>query len=85
MNSHRYQIEYGDTAFRELDNLPAKPRAQILRKIERLRHGLQGDIKRLREAETAYRLRMGDYRVLFDVEGDVIVIRRAGNRKDIYD
>jgi len=46
---------------------------------------LHGDIKRLRHAEAGYRLRMGDYRVLFDVEGGVIVIRRAGNRKDIYD
>ena len=85
MNAGRYRIEYGDTALQELDKLPAKQRAQILRKIERLRHGLHGDIKRLREAETAYRLRMGDYRVLFDVEGDVIVIRRVGDRKSIYD
>jgi len=85
MNAHRYHVEYGDTALEELDQLPPKRRAQILRKIERLQHGLQGDIKRLRKAETAYRLRMGDYRVLFDVEGDVIVIRRIGDRKNIYD
>ncbi len=56
-----------------------------MRKIERLQHGQPGDIKRLRQAEAAYRLRMGDYRVLFDVEGDVIVIRRVGDRKNIYD
>ena len=85
MNAHRYHIEYGETALEELDQLPPKQRAQILRKIERLQRGLHGDIKRLREAEAAYRLRMGDYRVLFDVEGSVIVIRRVGNRKDIYD
>ncbi len=85
MNAHRFQIEYGETALEELDQLPPKQRAQILRKIERLQRGLHGDIKRLREAEAAYRLRMGDYRVLFDVEGSVIVIRRVGNRKDIYD
>jgi mRNA interferase RelE/StbE len=85
MTAARFRIEYGDTALRELDNLPEKPRAQLLRKIERLQQGLHGDIKRLREAETAYRLRMGDYRVLFDVEGEVIVIRRVGDRKSIYD
>ncbi len=85
MNAHRYHIEYGETALEELDQLPPKQRAQILRKIERLERGLHGDIKRLREAEAADRLRMGDYRVLFDVEGSVIVIRRVGNRKDIYD
>lgn len=69
----------------DLDGLPARERAQILRKIERLTHGLHGDIKHLHNAEAAYRLRMGDYRILFDVEGGVIVIRRIGNRKDVYD
>jgi mRNA-degrading endonuclease RelE of RelBE toxin-antitoxin system len=29
-------------------------------------------------------LRMGDYRVLFDVEGKLIIIRRVGHRKEIY-
>jgi len=47
--------------------------------------GLHGNIKRLHDAEAAFRLRMGDYRILFDVEGSVIVIRRIGNRKDVYD
>ena len=85
MNIPRYQIEYGTPALDDLDGLSARERAQILRKIERLQHGLHGNIKRLHEAEAAYRLRMGDFRILFDVEGHVIVIRRIGNRKDIYD
>jgi mRNA interferase RelE/StbE len=85
MNGNRYQIEYGASALDDLDSLPAHARAQILRKIERLENGLHGNIKRLHEAEAAYRLRMGDFRILFDVEGHVIVIRRIGNRKDIYD
>ena len=85
MNGPRYQIEYGAPALDDLDGLSARERAQILRKIERLQHGLHGNIKRLHEAEAAYRLRMGDFRILFDVENHVIVIRRIGNRKDIYD
>jgi mRNA interferase RelE/StbE len=85
MNGHRYQIEYGSSALDDLDRLPARERAQIIRKIERLGHGLRGDVKRLHEAEAAYRLRMGNYRILFDVESHVIVIRKIGNRKDVYD
>jgi mRNA interferase RelE/StbE len=46
---------------------------------------LHGNIKHLHDAEAAYRLRMGDYRILFDVADDVILIRRIGNRKDVYD
>ena len=85
MNGRRYQIEYGDSALNDLDDLPVRECAQIIRKIERLEHGLHGNIKHLHNAEAAYRLRMGDYRILFDVAGDVIVIRRIGNRKDVYD
>jgi mRNA interferase RelE/StbE len=58
---------------------------QILRKVLRLEHGLHGNIKRLQNADAAFRLRMGDYRVLFDVIGDRIVIQKVGNRKDVYD
>lgn len=85
MNGRRYQIEYGASAMCDLDFLNAKIRKQILRKIERLESGLHGDIKRLRRADIGYRLRMGDYRILFDVEGTVIVIRRIGDRKNVYD
>ena len=84
MNGRRYRIEYGPSALDDLDRLPARVRAQVLRKIERLEHGLLGNVKRLHEAEALYRLRAGDYRILFDTEGDVIVIRRIGNRKDVY-
>ncbi len=85
MNDPHFQIEYGASALDDLDGLPDRERVQVLRKIERLKFGLQGNIKRLREAESMFRLRMGDYRILFDVEEDVIIIRRIGHRKDVYD
>ena len=85
MQPVRYVIEYGPSALDDLDALPAPRRKQILHKIERLQNGLVGNIKRLHRAEAMYRLRMGDYRVLFDVEGSIILIRRVGDRKDIYD
>jgi mRNA interferase RelE/StbE len=31
-----------------------------------------------------YRFRVGDYRILFDIEGDEIVVLRIGKRDDIY-
>ena len=60
MNGRRHRIEYGPSALDDLDRLQTRVRAQILRKIERMEHGLHGNIKRLHEAEAAYRLRMGD-------------------------
>lgn len=85
MNDRHYRIEYGLTALDDLDCLAERIRKQVLRKIERLKSGWHGDIKHLRRADVAYRLRTGDYRILFDVEGDSIVIRRIGHRKNMYD
>jgi mRNA interferase RelE/StbE len=31
-----------------------------------------------------YRYRVGDYRVIFDIEGDHIIILRIGHRREIY-
>jgi len=31
-----------------------------------------------------YRFRIGDYRVIFDLEGDKIVVLKVGHRRDIY-
>jgi len=31
-----------------------------------------------------YRFRIGDYRAIFDLEGNEIVVLRLGHRRDIY-
>jgi mRNA-degrading endonuclease RelE of RelBE toxin-antitoxin system len=54
--------------------LPARARAQILRKLDRLEHGLHGNIKRLHEAEAMYRLRMGEYRILLELGALIALI-----------
>ncbi len=85
MSSRRFNIEYTPLAVENLHALPKTAASQIIRKISRLEQGLQGNIKRLRQADVGYRLRMGDYRILFDLEGDTIVIQKIGHRKDIYE
>jgi mRNA interferase RelE/StbE len=46
---------------------------------------LHGDIKKLKGHDIAYRLRMGNFRILFDVDGDAIIVRRIKDRKEAYD
>ena len=78
-------IEITETALADLAKLPPHVAGQVLRKIERLKSGLHGDIKRLTAFDYDYRLRSGDYRILFDVEGQHITIQRILNRKEAYD
>ena len=85
MANGRYKIKCAASALEDLRSLLKREAYQILRKVLRLGHGLQGNIKRLQNADAGFRLCMGDYRVLFDVIGDRIVIQKVGNRKDVYD
>ena len=85
MANARYKVEYAASALDNLRSLPKREADQVLRKVLRLEHGLHGDIKRLQKADAAFRLRMGDYRILFDVIGDRIVIQKVGSRKNVYD
>ena len=32
-----------------------------------------------------YRLRTGDYRIRFRVEGELVIVEKIGHRKDVYD
>jgi len=41
-------------------------------------------IKKLTSFEPAYRLRIGDYRILFDVTDDIIEVGRIIHRKESY-
>lgn len=85
MDSKRFHVEYAPLAVEALRAVPKTVASQIVRKISRLEQGLHGNIKQLRQADFGYRLRMGDYRILFDVEDDTIVIQKIGHRKDVYE
>jgi len=78
------EIEYTALALEDLQELSPRFADQITRKIERLRAGLVGDVKALTNAETGYRLRSGTFRVLFDCDGNTVVIHRVLNRRDAY-
>ena len=85
MNGKRFTVRFTQLALSNLAVLPKRGAGQLVRKIARLETGLHGNIKRLQGGDAGYRLRMGDYRVLFDVRADIILIQKVGNRKDVYD
>jgi mRNA interferase RelE/StbE len=45
---------------------------------------MTGDIKRLTNFTPEFRLRVGDWRVLFEAEGDKVTIYRILHRRDAY-
>ncbi len=84
-----YKIEYLAEAEKELASLPKKHIEQVLRKIDTLTHfGITTGVKKLKGewGTPLYRLRSGDYRIIFTVEEErvVILIVRIAHRKDVY-
>lgn len=58
---------------------------QILYCIDRYLTNRTGDVKRLKSPRTGFRLRCGDYRVFFDLNGDnAIEIVGVRNRREAY-
>lgn len=72
-------------ALKQLRALPKAVRQLIGLKIDRVQNDLTGDVKKLQGFKNKYRLRAGNYRVLFELEGSTVVIYDVGDRKDIYE
>ena len=80
----KYTSELKPKAIKDLKSIPLKERKRIMARIERLEEDLQGDVKKLTNHTPEYRMRSGNYRVLFEVEGERIVVYRILHRKEAY-
>lgn len=81
----RCRIEFVPTALAQLRKLPKEVRRLIGAKLDLVQQEGSGDIKKLKGFKNKYRLRAGDYRVLFELEGTCLVVYDLGTRKDIYE
>lgn len=80
----RYTVILTDEVKTRLHALPLPLRREIGHKLFLLEEDLAGNVKKLKGSRNEYRLRVGDYRVLFALEGRTVTIYAAGDRKDIY-
>ena len=81
----RYTVVFMPKAERDMDSLSPDVARRILLKVHTLQDDLGGDVKRLKNITPAYRLRVGDYRMLFEVEGDRIIVYRVRHRREAYE
>ena len=81
----KYQIFYEKEALKELDKLETSISRRIIKKIDEMSENPSScDIKKLK-ASDYYRLRVGDYRIIFIFDKDLIKILKIGHRQQIYD
>ncbi|PIN90630.1 type II toxin-antitoxin system RelE/ParE family toxin [Candidatus Pacearchaeota archaeon CG10_big_fil_rev_8_21_14_0_10_32_14] len=80
-----YNVIWDNYALDNLNKLESSIVNRILKKIDEFSSDpFSHDIKKLK-GDLGYRLRVGDYRVIFDIEKDIITILKVGHRKNIYD
>jgi mRNA interferase RelE/StbE len=82
-----YAIEFLPTALRELEELPARIKTQISRRIAALADEPRpANVKMLQGQHRYFRLRSGDYRVIYMIEDDVLVVLvvKVGHRREVY-
>ncbi len=79
-----YEIIIDKAALKFIQKQPSQQRQRILSAIKRLPN--EGDIKAMRGYRGYFRLRVGDYRIIYTLDNNKLIIRiiNVGNRGDVY-
>ena len=80
-----YEIIFSDKAFKQLKKLERKIQERIIASLERIKIRPESYITKL-VGDPGYKLRVGDYRVIMDIDKDklLILVIKIGHRKKIY-
>jgi mRNA interferase RelE/StbE len=82
-----YKVRWKSSALKELKSLPSEVIARVIREVDGLGNDPFPDgIRKLAGTERTYRIRVGDYRIVYSVDGDQLIVEiiRVRHRKDIY-
>jgi len=82
-----FRIEWKKSTRKDLRKLPAFVEERIVRAVEDLAENpFPHGVEKLSGSQHAYRIRLGDYRIIYEVviELKLIEIQRVRHRKDVY-
>lgn len=83
----KYLIEYSKTVKKDIKKIPKKDLQQIVEKIYKLSiDPRQSGIKKLSGTRDLYRARCGDYRIIYEIRDNelVVLVIKIGHRSDVY-
>ncbi len=81
-----YKLLIKPSAAKELEGLPRKDRRRVVSKINTLAIAPRSPGCEKLSAHDLYRVRQGDYRVLYSITDDekCVVVIKIGHRREIY-
>jgi mRNA interferase RelE/StbE len=78
------EIVFTPSALRQWTKLPANIRVRIDKRLTAFAETGHGDVRRLK-GRSGCRLRVGDWRIIFDETDEAIIVAAVGHRRDVYD
>ena len=80
-----YDLVYTQRAIRDIEKLDPKIKKRLGKVLLRYKEEPLRYAEKLSDSKLGtYRFRIGDYRIIFDIEDNEIVVLRVGHRKEIY-
>jgi len=81
----KFQIIWSESAANELRKLDRAVAKRIFKKVSQLSENPYHNVTKL-AGSPYFRLRVGDYRIIFDIKKDMlrILVLKVGHRKSIY-
>jgi len=82
-----YSLSYRPSVEKDLQSIPRPFVARIIARIERLPSDpFPTQSAKLQGAERLYRLRVGDFRIVYEVDSDTqhIVVQYVRHRREVY-
>ena len=81
-----YRLEVSHTAHRQIRRLPTQTQERVNSAITRLAENPRPPGAKKLTARDGYRVRVGDYRILYQVDdgAKVVIIYRVMSRGDVY-
>ena len=82
-----YALEFSRQAFKELEKINEPDYSHIKQSIYKLSENPRPDGYKKLKGREGYRIRVGNYRVLYDIFDQKLIIEiiALGHRKDIYE
>ncbi len=82
-----YSVKLSPHARRDLKSLPREAQTRIAAAIDALAETPRpSNVKKLAGSGNTYRIRTGDYRLVYEIEDDVllVLVLRIGHRRGVY-
>jgi mRNA interferase RelE/StbE len=89
MAKNVFKVVFQKSAYKEYRQLPKGVKSRVDRTLEILAIDPLSEVlrfKKIKGKENHFRIRVGDYRIIYSPQNDVLVVRviRIGHRRDVY-